>query len=377
MSITIDYQWYGTYSGEMSPLRLKIITVFFCAVSVHSSKSQNLVPNGGFEDFKDCPSKMSNLNMDSQYWSAPTLGTTDYFNTCSNSKMGVPLNFKGEQLPQEGEAYAGLYLYAPNDYREYMQVKLRQTLIKGEKYRLQFQISLSEDSNYAIKDMEMLFTEKPLSIDTKRALSRTRLFKVADNPFHMVELKTEEFCSDKKKWMQVSTEFEAYGNEGFLVFGNFKNNRTTKRKKINNSGKETATYAYYYLDNIQLGNIVEFEPGTPYVLDQVLFKFDTYSLLPKAKADLYKVYGHLMDNPDLQLTILGHTDDLGSDAYNQFLSQKRAKAVAQYLIGLGLSAERIAWKGHGNKLPIDTSFTDEGRKANRRVEFVMTQFIED
>ena len=71
---------------------------------VSSGFSQNLVQNGGFEDFVSCPVKMSNLNKDAAYWSAPTLGTTDYFNECSRTKLGVPMNFKGKQEPYEGSA---------------------------------------------------------------------------------------------------------------------------------------------------------------------------------------------------------------------------------------------------------------------------------
>ena len=66
---------------------------FFSALMV-AQETENLVHNGGFEDYVDCPIKMSNLNRDTEYWNAPTLGTTDYFNECSKTKFGIPMNFK-------------------------------------------------------------------------------------------------------------------------------------------------------------------------------------------------------------------------------------------------------------------------------------------
>ncbi len=81
----------------------------------------------------------------------------------------------------------------------------------------------------------------------------------------------------------------------------------------------------------------------------------------------------LNDNPEINLSIEGHTDSRGSDNYNQRLSTKRAKAVMTHLVRKGkISRSRLASKGFGESKPIDTNLTDEGRAANRRVEFVRT-----
>ena len=81
----------------------------------------------------------------------------------------------------------------------------------------------------------------------------------------------------------------------------------------------------------------------------------------------------LADNPEIKLSIEGHTDSKGSDRYNQKLSAKRAKAVKDFLVKRGgVDRSRLVSKGFGESRPIDTNVTDEGRAANRRVEFVRT-----
>jgi OmpA-OmpF porin, OOP family len=88
---------------------------------------------------------------------------------------------------------------------------------------------------------------------------------------------------------------------------------------------------------------------------------------------LEQVASVLKDNPEIKLSIEGHTDSRGSDRYNKKLSSKRAKAVMKHLVKKGkISKKRFTSKGWGEEKPIDTNLTDEGRAANRRVEFVRT-----
>lgn len=345
-------------------------TLFFSTVV-----AQNLVHNGGFEDFVECPIKMSNLNRDAEFWNAPTLGTTDYFNECSKTKLGIPMNFKGKQEAYEGNAYAGLYLFAPKDYREYIQVSLTETLKKGHRYRLSLSMSLSEKSDGAVMDIGAVFSKKPLSIHTKRQLSNAVLASTQTKTTHAKQFSATGFYNDKKEWIQVSLDIVAKGFESNLVLGNFKSNGGTHYLDFGTSTTKTEGYAYYYLDDVSLIYLgPEYKPNQSYVLNHVNFDFDRFELEPKAKQSLKDVYDYLKKNPELKVSINGHTDDLGSEEYNDVLSRQRAKTVAQYLMGLGLQKNRISSKGHGNKIPLDSMLTDKARRKNRRVEFVMTKF---
>ena len=69
--------------------------------------------------------------------------------------------------------------------------------------------------------------------------------------------------------------------------------------------------------------------------------------------------------------VAGHTDSRTSDAYNQALSQRRAKVVFDYLVAHGIDASRMTWKGYGESQPIATNDTAEGRAQNRRTELIV------
>ena len=73
------------------------------------------------------------------------------------------------------------------------------------------------------------------------------------------------------------------------------------------------------------------------------------------------------------MEITGHTDNVGSDRYNMKLSAGRAKAVYDEMVKRGIDPKRMTWKGKGEREPIDTNDTPEGRQENRRVEFRITK----
>jgi outer membrane protein OmpA-like peptidoglycan-associated protein len=105
----------------------------------------------------------------------------------------------------------------------------------------------------------------------------------------------------------------------------------------------------------------------------VNFEFDRADLRPDAKPVLDSVYALLKAEPSLRLSIGGHTDNQGSSAYNQALSEKRARAVREALVARGLrdtDAKRLDAAGFGSSMPIADNGTEDGRARNRRVELV-------
>ncbi|MCX8112589.1 MAG: OmpA family protein [Bacteroidia bacterium] len=112
----------------------------------------------------------------------------------------------------------------------------------------------------------------------------------------------------------------------------------------------------------------KYRSGAVIVLRNIFFDFDKATLRPESKAELERLYQILIENPKMRIRISGHTDSVGSDEYNQRLSESRAKAVYEYLIKRGIPPERLAYMGYGESRPIDTNDTEEGRQNNRRVE---------
>ncbi|NPA80702.1 MAG: OmpA family protein [Thermotogae bacterium] len=114
--------------------------------------------------------------------------------------------------------------------------------------------------------------------------------------------------------------------------------------------------------------ITPIKKGESFVLRNIFFDFDSAELKPESKLELERLVKLLKRNPQLKIVIEGHTDIVGSEEYNQKLSERRAEAVARYLISRGIDPKRIKTVGYGSKRPIASNDTPEGRAKNRRVE---------
>jgi outer membrane protein OmpA-like peptidoglycan-associated protein len=107
------------------------------------------------------------------------------------------------------------------------------------------------------------------------------------------------------------------------------------------------------------------------VLQDVLFKFDSGSLTSAASQVLDTIVARLQQTPYKKIRVEGHTDSLGTDAYNLDLSGRRANSVMQYFIKKGMDNSHIAAEGKGEAQPVATNRSDEGRRRNRRVEILV------
>jgi outer membrane protein OmpA-like peptidoglycan-associated protein len=107
-------------------------------------------------------------------------------------------------------------------------------------------------------------------------------------------------------------------------------------------------------------------------MSDVLFEFGKYTLKPEAREKLAKVSGILLAYAGLTLEVDGYTDDVGSDEFNQTLSEERAGSVRDYLTSQGVPSSSITTKGFGKSNPIASNDTPEGRQENRRVELIVS-----
>jgi flagellar motor protein MotB len=108
--------------------------------------------------------------------------------------------------------------------------------------------------------------------------------------------------------------------------------------------------------------------GEKLMLSNVFYEFDSWKIKNESYSELDKLARLLSDNKYITVEIGGYTDDIGTEAYNLDLSEKRAKSVMDYLIGKGIKANRLAYKGYGAASPIGSNITNDGRKLNRRTE---------
>jgi outer membrane protein OmpA-like peptidoglycan-associated protein len=116
---------------------------------------------------------------------------------------------------------------------------------------------------------------------------------------------------------------------------------------------------------------------TPYglkiMINSIQFEFDKSDLLPASYPILDRLIQILDKFPTYRIRVVGHTDAIGTEEYNQKLSERRAHSVYRYLVTHDIDKERLTTEGRGEVQPIDDNGTESGRARNRRVEFYLTE----
>ncbi|MBT8263565.1 MAG: OmpA family protein [Bacteroidia bacterium] len=187
--------------------------------------------------------------------------------------------------------------------------------------------------------------------------------------------------SIENKWAHIAVaytrgKFKAYINETRLI--------NIPRLEFEPTGITLSAYSAtdqykFYIKNFRLA-----EGGVKYY-DQVLqdgkivatgIRFDTgkATLKPESMGVINEIVKLMQKYPEIKFSVEGHTDSDGDDASNLKLSDDRATTVANTLVKLGISEERLSTKGFGESVPIDTNQSPEGKANNRRVEFVKVEF---
>ncbi len=136
----------------------------------------------------------------------------------------------------------------------------------------------------------------------------------------------------------------------------------------NFSLKESNTYVKPYKIDISLSRIKQ---GKSVVLNNIFFDTDSFNIKPESYPELDKLVVFIRLNIGIKVEIGGHTDNVGSESYNQKLSENRAKSVYNYLISKGVKKERLSYKGYGMKKPLVKNDSPENRAKNRRTEFTI------
>ncbi|MFY0673703.1 MAG: OmpA family protein [Bacteroidia bacterium] len=391
----------------------------------------NLLNDPSFECYSECPSNVNTTTLHQlEYWDQ-TLGTPDYYNSCSII-MSVPDNIMGNEQALTGYGYVGMYLFDKGNYREFLTAKLTEPLEKNQYYVISLYAALSENSGLATDAFEFLITKKYPDISDQDSsivlpdLDTTENFdpNITSNrdtsEFEKIRAEIKEVKKDEGKmlegikpsvinapnnygdsysWKKICGLYFASGGEKYITLGNFNSDTSTNLKIMN---PKAGGFAYYYIDDftVELRNdsnesecganipvdeeeelittryfqdldLAELLNDEPFTFKGFYFEFDRYEILDTNYFFLDSLIDLLFENPDLDIEVHGHTDNMGSNRYNNELSKNRAQTVVEYLISEGIDKKRIKMEYFGATKPVATNSTSEGQQLNRRCEFII------
>jgi hypothetical protein len=216
--------------------------------------TQNLVPNGSFEEYSQCPDFASQLPY-AIGWTAPTNNSVDYMNTCSlNEEYSVPrqswVNF---QEAKSGQAYVGFYFLngIGNDYREYIQAELNTELNTDNCYLFEFYVVSSQNYKFATNNLGLHISEF--------AISSTNSEFILDLEPQILKF-GNPIISDTLNWVKVSGIYKANGNEKFITIGNFKTDIETEIQIVD---IDAYFGAYYLIDEVSVIAVSNLPNGMP------------------------------------------------------------------------------------------------------------------
>ncbi|MEI6490006.1 MAG: T9SS type A sorting domain-containing protein [Bacteroidota bacterium] len=217
--------------------------LLFLFENLQLNSQTNLVPNGNFEFFSNCPTTGGEINF-ALPWYDPNLSSSDYFNSCNQSSTrGVPCQ-NGclyYQLPRSGNGYAAFYGYVPtlNNFREYIQIQFSTSLISNKCYYVEFYTNHANNESVAINNIGAYITNTAVSCPVGQPYNITPQILLSGN----------SVISDTLNWTKVSGFYHAQGGEDFITIGNFQNDSNTTVQIFDTTATALGE-AYYYVDDV-------------------------------------------------------------------------------------------------------------------------------
>lgn len=185
---------------------MKFLLVIFVLFSSFLGYTQNLVPNHSFEDTTSCPIGLAGIIFNSLNWYSPNASSPDLFHSCSQAITGpnVPNNSFGYQLAKSGNAYAGLGTFSTNNAREYISIKLRDSLTENQYYCFSIYISLPNNSWLASNKMGTYFSKDSIYSALTTELPYTP------------QIEFTQMITDTTNWVLLEAQYQAVGGGGNL-----------------------------------------------------------------------------------------------------------------------------------------------------------------
>ena len=235
---------------------------------------------------------------------------------------------------------------------------------------------------------EMWVSHLPRSLQSNKLgfyFSESKISEITDGVLNFQpQVFAEEILDTKtQSWVKVSGKFQATTEADYLIIGNFFPDSLTQTQFFCDNHLK---YAYYYIEDVLVKKLPPILPipvkdddlskellveGKTIRLKNIFFEFDSAELLPRSYVELRKLLKIMRENPEMVIEIQGHTDSFGKANYNISLSENRAAAVVAFLNRNKIEASRTKIRGFGSHQPIAENDSAEGRKLNRRVEFLI------
>jgi len=360
------------------------ITLIFC-FGLFNLNAQDLVTNASFEYEGIAPKNFDKIHLASG-WDNANRGTVDlYSSAASKYTVGIPDNRQGTQTPFDGNSYAGIIAYQDDkscsleesmmnlrptavdgyqSYSEYVQCEMSAPLVAGKRYKITYQVSLSERSSRAVSNFGAAVSETKI-------MSTTNAFLDVEPAFVH-----EMIVGDKEGWTEISGIFTAKGGEKFLTLGVFDAKNMEKTSLVEGNQPDYKR-AYYYVDGLTMlpaegvdfGRILK---GDNVVLTKLNFDLGKSTIRQESFEQLDEFAAWLKSHPKVGgISIDGHTDKSGSAETNNALSKSRAEAVKTYLTNKGVTINMFA-RGFGSSKPLVKGGAEVNEK-NRRVEISLNK----
>jgi OOP family OmpA-OmpF porin len=388
----------------MTTLKKSLLFSFLFLFSL--GNAQNLVLNPGFEDLI-APQRAKVPECQYTKFAKDFTSTVKGWNTFKGLTPDVILypDTLADCIyprPRTGQGMTGLILYHPaedtgypSDFHEMIQGKFIVPLAKGQRYELSLWVMQS--NAVAIDHLRYIYNPKanifPVSCNNLGVLFLKNPFgdnEIIQQSISQFDIRPhivfeEVVTTPKDEWVQLKTSFVAKANYEYFVLGNFSSDFRTDilpddfRERYPKPApgekilKRATRVAYYCIDDVSVtlakpDMAASLSAQNRYTFENVHFENGKADLLEDALQELDQLAGWLKENPGKKAEIGGHTDSVGSEQDNLDLSERRAKAVYDYLVQQGVPADRITFKGYGESEPVADNKSLAGRRTNRRVE---------
>ena len=227
---------------------MRAVLVYLCFIHLTAAWSQNLVPNGGFEEYTACPTSDDQMNYASG-WDA-YMYSPDFWHACGIPyQSSVPNNIAGYQPAHSGQGYAGIHAFtaqgqSADGYREILGVQLLESLIPGVSYHVQFFVSWTSSGDGTLVSMQYA-NNRLGSLFSTQMRSGFDAWYPLPNYAHVF---TQEIITDSVGWTLVEGDFIADSAYTYMYLGNFFGDAETDDTLINPGGM--FGLSYYYVDDV-------------------------------------------------------------------------------------------------------------------------------